>query len=418
MSKKIKIQVKDVREMEFQLSEDGNIGDYFSLNDLEEVSFDLIKSNLMAKEQALLNEMWDSKKHELLMNSSEYKSLEEKNNELMKDLEVQTNKIESSKNLEINELKSKIEILESSINSKVAEAVSKSEIKIVEIEKENELRLNSLQNELKSKDASTELKIMKEVQAKAEELNEIIEDKENQIRQLERSRTFNNVKDLGENLENHIASLASKHLSLDGIRHVKANDVIDGTKPDFIFEVVDLEDGSKITSATIEAKSESLNAKTKTKNVQHLEKLDSDRKKNNTEYAILVTELEKEDDFLFKKVGDYKNMYMVRPEYYASLMLLIYNLEMKTKNVNKLEINLKEKQEILDDFEKFKADILEGVITKLNKKNEDINKEADKIINSANNIISSNNTIARHIATLENKLGESSIRKVLKNLKE
>lgn len=133
--------------------------------------------------------------------------------------------------------------------------------------------------------------------------------------------------------------------------------------------------------------------------------------------AVLITELEREDPFIFKDVDEYKNMYMVRSEYYGSFMLLIYNLTMKTKEFNKKDLELKTKQEISSEFNKFKEDVLSGVIKKINEKINEIKKETNKIRKFADVIENTSRKISeKFIGTLVNKLADIRINKIIKRL--
>ncbi len=431
MSKKINIQIKSQEKLEFTLNEDAKAGDYISLNDLNEVSLEPLKKALEENKHNVLMSLWERNKDAFISQSSEFqqakKQLEEKELTL-REMQTKIQSVEASsldkvKNAELIKEQEYSKVISDLNNEldKLRESTS-DKIKIAEQEKEKQLssEINSLRNEidtLKNNSANElEISILKKEKELNDSHQEILKEKDEIIAQLERTKSGQNIKEIGEDLEQHLINEASSYLSLPGVKHSKANDTIDGTKPDFIFEVFD--EDIRLTSATIEAKSEGLNSKTKTKNRDHLEKLDSDRKKNNNEYAILVTELEKEDPFIFKAVGEYKNMYMVRPQYYSSFLLLIYNLAMKTKEFAKTDINLKTKQEALDDFAKFKNDILEGVINKIQDKNESVNKETDKIIKSAQKIADEIKITERHLNTIINKLADASIRKAMAKLED
>lgn len=107
--------------------------------------------------------------------------------------------------------------------------------------------------------------------------------------------------------------------AFDDVIFEKANEVIDNTKPDFLFEVFNptlpVNDPTYITGkVVIEAKTEINDAQFHKKNADHFKKLDADRKKNGGDYAILVTTLEPENDFSIYLAPGYENMFVVRPE--------------------------------------------------------------------------------------------------------
>ncbi len=500
MAKKIKLELKNINNLEFTLLENAESGDYVSLKEVEQVSFDKLLSELKDKKDDLIKDIWEKEKDSLLRNSEEF-------NELKENLQAETNKLrdlKSNKDLEIvelrkdiiakeNEIQSRIDLEKQKLNSdwmtkvkdleneivnkdaimksKINEEVSQAKLdlekeleklkanemslsnKIKEDKLNYESRMNDLKEHFESKESSIkeiairdeaekykdeinnlkneiskkevvinsansnfELRLKNSLYEKERELetkyNEIIKEKDEEFNKLEMRRNLLNIKEIGEDLERWMTSEASNYLSYPNTSHKKANQTIDNTKPDFIFEIFN-DDGSILSSVTIEAKSETLNAKTKKHNNEHIEKLDSDRRKNNTEYALLVTELEKEDDFIFKRVGEYKDMYMVRPKYYVPFLQLIYNLTLKRKEIDEIQIDFKEKQDILREFEEFKNDILEVTMSKINSNFEDIQKEANKVLTSAEKIISKTRTAEGHLSTLENKFNKFKINKLV-----
>ncbi len=384
MTKKIKIEVKDIDKLEFSLSSDAEKGDYISLSEMEQISFDNLRETLKNNKTNIIASIWEENKNSVIASSQEFKELESKLQSIDKEKIELENKLTNEYNKKLAELNLEL------------------------VKKDSEI--SNLENQKK-------LEITNSILIKEKELEEkyasIVKEKDDEIQKMEMRRNLLNIKEIGEDLERWMTSEASNYLSLPNVVHRKANTVLDGTKPDFIFEILN-DDKSILTSVTVEAKSEALRgASTKKKNVDHIEKLESDRKKNNSEYSLLVTELEKEDDFIFKKVGEYENMYMVRPRYYIPFLQLIYNLSMKQNEFNDLQIDFKDKQDILNEFEEFKAELIETTMNKIASNFEDINKEADKIISSAEKIMSKTRTADKHLGTLENKVNKFKIQKLV-----
>lgn len=475
MSKKIKIEIKNNEKLEFTLLEDAKIGDYISLSELTEVSFDTLKLNLEKKKEDIVLQIWESEKDRILASSEEFRKLNSKIFELEKEnqknksdhvLELKSKiyEIQIEKDNIITELNSKLDSLEEINNQKIEkvrlEAETKGDREIDDLKSkinllEQKLSSNKeqLNSDLKAKENEVELSISnkyneeihrlnlqilslnKDMETTKEKLkletdnalllkeseirNELgikIKEYEDQVRELENRRNSLNIKELGEGLENWMQSEASNNLQLPNTTFKKVNETIENTKPDFIFNIYN-ESEVLLTSVTIEAKSESLNAKNKKRNEEHIEKLNSDRNKNNSEFALLVTELEKDkDEFIFKKVGQYKDMYMVRPRYFVPFLQLIYNLSQKQNEINDLAIDFKDKKEILNDFESFKTEIIETTMNKMVKKIDEINKQADNAINSLEKIKESARLLNNYTSTLENKFNKFKINKLVEKI--
>lgn len=109
---------------------------------------------------------------------------------------------------------------------------------------------------------------------------------------------------------------------------------------------------AELVKVVIEAKSENLDdTKPKTKNSSHFERLEENRKKWEAEYALLVTELEKEDEFTIKRIPstNNKNSFMVRPEFFTIILSIIRTIYLKEKEIKQIENSLKSKQELLEE---------------------------------------------------------------------
>ncbi len=419
MAKKINIKLIDINTLKFELNESGEKGDYIVLSDLSQVSFDEITKQLEVKRNDILKQIWEREKNNIINSSEEFKNLQDQLANARKEIEVSKLNLEREFESKLNQHQQQIIKLE----TEKASLVRETEMKITSnfSERINELEKNLIEknNEIRNindkKQLELEANTLKVESSIKDRFREIIEEKDSKISELENRRNMLNIKEIGEDLENFMKSEASNNLSLPNVSFKKSNDIIDGTKPDFIFDVLN-NDGVKITSVTIEAKSETLNAKTKKKNDEHIEKLDSDRKKQGSEYALLVTELEKDDEFIFKKVGEYENMYMVRPRYFVPFLQLIYNISQKREEINNLEINFKDKQEILEEFDSFKNEVLQGVLLKISKSIEEIKDQANKAISANEKIIDRARVMTTHMDALGNKFEKFKIQKLLDKL--
>ena len=370
--------------------------------------------------------------NEIAIIEASYKSKAESINlEHFKTENEQKRKIESLENelSKIKELYSKDLELE---KSKIAETYkSQIEAKNNEITKfKYDIALNETKyaNELLSKEKELEEKHNSELAKLKQELEET----QTKYSQLSLTKSFQNVKTLGEELEKWCTQ-EYENAAIAGFNNCtwqKDNDVIKengenkGTKADFIFKVFS-DTPSKcaypISSVCLEMKNESNVSTSRKKNSDYYKKLDDDRNKKGCEYALLVSELEWDtaNDSPIKKVSEYEKMFVVRPQYMITFLSIIYSLSTKYSEIinakNKEELNLKESQELIEEFEALKKTYLENPLVSLEKQINEINKNNDKIIESANrnrDLISK--IITDTLATISTKIERFNIIKLAK----
>ena len=391
MSEKIKISLKDWDKSEFYLEQDAKKGDYICLQDIGAFSTDYIKEQFDTKINEIANERitekliiekknWENEfrvskeftdlNHELLNTKKELNLINENHQQ----------KIDSLNNLKKMEIEKAVQNESLNQEKKISEPMNKINISLIETNKDKE-----------SKEAIH--------QAEINNFNTIIESQKNEIDRRENK----NIKLIGEDFEKWIESEFDRHFPIsDKSKLEKTTKPIGGTKPDFEFKVFG--DNQEILgTATIEAKTETISGKTK--NSSHYEKLDRDRNNLNSEYAILVSELEPENTFLIKKVPEYKNMFVIRPAYLMTFLSLIQYISYEKQGVKKLELKFKDKQEIQKEFEEMKSEILENSIKHINTKCNEINDEVSKIKKSADKIQEAINLVLeRHLSTVKTKI--------------
>lgn len=428
MSKKIDIKLKDIDKLEFEICNDALKGDYISLNEINEIDFSSLIEKLNNKQNFYFNEKLEQEKknweNDFLRNSKEINDLRKSEEELR--LQLATIKAEKDKeyNEKINNLENKLKNIEESKDMLINNAILK---------KENELKdvMNKLQSEINSLKQSNKLEVDNAILKKESEWKDQINKLENnmilseqkhkeEIENIKRNRN-QNIKVLGEELENWIQSEYTNNFGLiDDCIFEKTTKNIDGTKPDFLFKVIDL-DSSILGSVTIEAKTQYINGGSSKKNSEYYDKLDSDRKKNNSEFSLLISELEPNDNFLIKKVVDkkYENMFVVRPSYFITFLSIVRLLFLKRKDIRKIEVDFKTKKEILDEFESMKNEILSNSIKKIDVKVNDILKSADTIKAQATKIEDSAKVVLEtHLNTIKNKVENFQINKINKKIEK
>ena len=201
---------------------------------------------------------------------------------------------------------------------------------------------------------------------------------------------------------------------------ISSGEELKGTKGDFIFRDYD-DNHNEILSIEIEVKTEqTTNAKVKTHNRDHYEKLNNDRNKKKCEYAILVSELEKDNrvfDGIYKVPG-YEKMYVVRPQSLISLMSMLKDSLNKNRE---LVTQLKQKEvEFLDreTFEKNLAEV-QGSINKTveyaHKNFNDTIAEIDRAIDQLQKARDNLTKTGKQLDAANNKVSDITVRKLLKN---
>ena len=148
------------------------------------------------------------------------------------------------------------------------------------------------------------------------------------------------TKMVGESLEQHceiefnkIRATAFPHAYFE-----KDNDIVEGTKGDFVFRECDPETGEEIVSIMFEMKNENDETKTKHKNEDFFKKLDSDRTKKGCEYAVLCTMLEPDNELYNEGIVDmgyrYPKMYVIRPQFFIPIISILRNAALSAIHKN------------------------------------------------------------------------------------
>ncbi len=168
------------------------------------------------------------------------------------------------------------------------------------------------------------------------------------------------TKMVGETLEAHCSTVFNGTLRpmFPDAYFEKDNDASGGTKGDFIFR--DYVDGLEYISIMFEMKNEADETATKHKNEDFFKKLDADRTAKGCEYAVLVSLLEPDSDLYNGGIVDvsyrYPKMYVIRPQFFASMITLLVNAAKNTVGVKK-ELALARQQSI--DVTHFEEQLLD-----------------------------------------------------------
>jgi len=231
---------------------------------------------------------------------------------------------------QIAELQGKINAFENEKKLAVSNAKSESQESI----HSQELIIKDLQNQLSNEKQKSAI-------ADNNHKNEIAIIRKNYEDEIARVQDFKSklaTKNIGEDLEQWCLSqyeqfirpnLTSASFEKDN-KATKVDGETKGTKGDFIFR--DTKDGEEYISIMFEMKNETENGKTK--NEHHFETLDKNRVKKNCEYAVLVSTLEPESELYNRGIVDmsykYKNMFVVRPQFFLAIISLLRSYAIKT----------------------------------------------------------------------------------------
>lgn len=193
--------------------------------------------------------------------------------------------------------------------------------------------------------------------------DELIKYKDEEIARVKEMKARLSTKMVGESLERHCETEFNK-IRATAFPHAyfeKDNDVVDGTKGDFVFRETDPATGEEVVSIMFEMKNENEETRTKHKNEDFFAKLDSDRKKKGCEYAVLCTMLEPENELYNEGIVDvsyrYKKMYVIRPQFFIPIISILRNaalsaLQYKTElaEVRNQNIDITNFENSMEDF--------------------------------------------------------------------
>ena len=328
-----------------------------------------------------------------------------------KDNQLTSLKAESSVKLtsELAKKDSEISEMKSQINSAKIEkelAVSTA-LKIIEKERDglvNDLKLKESENQLQEK------ALQEQFTNKISTKDETIKNRNEEISRLKDFKQKLSTKMVGESLEQHCEIEFNKlrATAFPNAYFEKDNDSSGGTKGDYIYREQD-EDGNEIISIMFEMKNENDETATKKNNADFFVKLNKDRIDKNCEYAVLVSLLERDNEFYNTGIVDvsYKHdkMYVIRPQFFIQIITLLRNAAMNSMKY-KAELNLMRNQNVditnfenkIDAFRKgfaYNYDLASRkfkiAIDEIDKTISHLNKTKDALLSSENNYRLANN---------------------------
>lgn len=257
--------------------------------------------------------------------------------------------VQQVKSAEFNaELERRISEIRKSDEQAKELVAQKLEIREAKARHQFEEKIASLKTELKAKDGELKaavleesLKSQKAIAAKDAEIAKIKSESEMKLKVAKEEVDYYkdmkarmSTKMVGESLEVHCSTQYNQMMRtlLPKAKFDKDNDVVDGTKADFVFRDYG-EDGTEYISILFEMKNETETDGKKHRNEEFFKKLDADRRKKGCEFAVLVSLLEPESELYNGGIVDvsyrHDKMYVIRPQFFLPMIQLLVQTSKK-----------------------------------------------------------------------------------------
>jgi hypothetical protein len=390
--KTIKVSIQDENTLVIQ--EDANKGDLINLKSIHETDIDkatitsVVNSIKMDEFNAQLN------KEKLAIEREKILEAQLKEREIIE----RSKDALSKKEQEIAALNSKIETIASQ---------TESDVKLKSLQEQQRIE-ESYRQQLADKEAViSDIRHKKELDE--EKLKEQLRSSETALVSLKEMRSKMSTKMIGESLELHCENEFNRirPFAFPNAEFEKDNKISGtGSKGDYIYREMD-ENGNEILSIMFEMKNEDDSTATKHKNKDFFKELDKDRREKGCEFAVLVSLLEKDNEYYddIVTVHEYPNMYSIRPQHFITTIGFLRQGNMKSQELRK-EIHVLNNQNIdVTNFENnmnaFKdafgrnynlaSDQFSKAIDEIDKTIDHLNKVKDNLLKSDNNLRLANN---------------------------
>ena len=418
------------------------------INDLEK-QIEGLKSKLDNQEQLLKSEFKQQLQKTINDNKDNTVAIESK---YSKDFDAMKYKLQS----ENQELQSKLDSINREHKLELDNIRKDNVSKLNDLTSKYDVKLKDLNNQLEGKNDKFKLELQeslgkqkdefikekealidkynKDKESIKDELQQKIDALTEENNQLNLYKSGKNVKQTGEDLESWCNNEVTSYMQ-NGLFNcewkkdntvVKYDDESKGSKADYIMNIYESEKHQYlITNICFDMKDENPLSTNKKKNKDYFKDLEKNRIKKNCKYAVLVSNLEtdKPNDLPISKVmdPDYKEMYVVRPQYLMTFINLVVSLSVRFKDLvlkeqkeNEEFITQEELVKLYNELRNTYLDkpliTLQNQVDEIIKQSEAITKANDKIKESANKIITS------YINQIEKKLDKFDIKKISKKL--
>ncbi|MDD4333045.1 MAG: DUF2130 domain-containing protein [Patescibacteria group bacterium] len=390
--KKVKVSIQD--ENTLVLLEDGSRGDLIDLRSIHEADID--KTTITNVVNSIKRDVFNAE-------LQKEKNVIKRENELK--LELKEKEFKSRAKEDLMEKDKEIIALNSELKNIAEKTESAIKLKDIQekqkIEEEYREKLNEKEIEINN--------IKHEKELSEEKLKEQIKSTETALVSLKEMRTKMSTKMIGESLEVHCENEFNRirHIAFPNAKFGKDNAVSEsGSKGDYVYREVD-EDGNEILSIMFEMKNEDDITATKKKNKDFFKELDKDRQEKKCEYAVLVSLLEKDNEYYddIVPVYEYKLMYAIRPQHFITIIGFLRQANIKSQHL-KREIHILNNQNV--DVSNFEANMnafkeafsrnfslastqFSNAIAEIDKTIDHLNKVKENLLKSDNNLRLANN---------------------------
>ncbi len=403
--KTIKVTIQD--ENTLALLEDAQKGDLIDLKSIHDTDID--KSTLDNLVKSLRNEDFKAQVEAERLKIEEKKELEGKLKE--KEIIDRAKEALNKKDQEISNLNIKIDSISKQVES---------EEKLKSLKEKNEIE-DLYQKKLSDKESE-----IQEVKHQKELSEQILKDKltasETALVSLKEMRSRMSTKMIGESLEVHCENEFNKlrSIAFPKAQFSKDNQVSDtGSKGDYIYREID-ENDNEILSIMFEMKNEDNTTATKHKNKDFFKELDKDRREKKCEFAVLVSLLEKENEYYddIVTISDFPNMYAIRPQHFITIIGFLRQGNLKSQELRKTIFALKNQNIDVTNFEnelqQFQDGFMKNVQDSSNKFQEAMDG-IDATIKKLESIKEALRLSNKHLLTAGNKVESVSIKALTKD---
>ena len=390
--KTVKVSIQD--ENTLVLQEDAVKGDLVDLTSIHETDID--KSTIKSVVNSIKMDEFNAQLLKETQNIERQKALEAR----LKEQEI----IDRSKDA-ISKKEQEIAALNSKLEAIATQTASEVKLKALQ---DQQLIEESYRQKLTDKETEiSDIKHQKELDE--EKLKDQLRSSETALVSLKEMRSKMSTKMIGESLELHCENEFNRirPFAFPNAEFTKDNKIsATGSKGDYIYREND-ENGNEILSIMFEMKNEDDKTATKHKNNHFFKELDKDRKEKGCEFAVLVSLLEKDNEYYddIVTVHEHPNMYSIRPQHFITTIGFLRQGNMKSQELRR-EIHVLNNQNIdVTNFENnmnsFKeafgrnynlaSDQFIKAIDEIDKTIDHLNKVKDNLLKSDNNLRLANN---------------------------
>lgn len=345
------------------------------------------------------------------------------------------------------ELSARLKSERETLEARQAAVLADAEKRFGEKAAEKDREIFRLQEQAKTAGREKELAVSEAVQKKEKELDELrlameqekgraearareaeegfrkeLADREAEIERLRDYKLRQSTKMIGENLEQYCKREfdAVRMMAFRDAYFEKDNDDKEGSKADFVYRE-EAEDGTPLLSITFEMKNEADATEKKHKNTDFLKKLDEDRKKNGTEYAVLVTMLEQDNELYNNGIVvayQYPKMYIVRPQFFIQLISLLRDAALSGLETRRELIAARKQNVDVSNFENAMLDFQKRFGNNVRLAGENFQEAIDRIDESIKQMEKVKDALRKtqyHLEQADKKAQDLSIKKLTKD---